>query len=520
VVALVLTIPLGEVPSTAQTIESGFPAKIDPYQPREPQRVCDPAPKPGVVDFANMLLQSYPASGSSGISRDCGVRGTSEHKEGRAFDWAVSVSNSEQRAAAENALNALLATDEHGNKHAYFRRFGLMYIIWNGQIFSASNPEAGWRTYACNPSASYDSCHTRHVHFSFSTAGAQRKTSWWTVGPPAQDANDAGEAAEPAETMVERVAGAREIDTAVEISRKAFPSDASAEQVFIADTESPHDAIVASVMAGAFHGSVLLTGRDDRIEKPVDVEIKRLLGDGEGDDDGDDGDATPQITFVGDGDALPDDLLDAYGDRYRVRRIAGDDRVATARLGAEEIDDRSRQQSAVLIGIADVLDALPMVAVAAANDWPVVFTDADELSSDTRAFLTERDITHVHIAGPDTAVSQAVADEISDVLDKTVERHSGVNRYEAAVKVAERFFALPSAYAVASGRAWPDAVVGATYAGERRHAPVLLTGGKKLNRDVLDYIKRSQSPDAHGLIIGGDMVVEPKVAKQLRKRLD
>ena len=161
-------------------IESGFPAAVDPYQPREPQTVCDPMPKPGVVDFANLLLKSYPASGSSGISRDCGVRGTSEHKEGRAFDWAVSVSNPEQRAAAENALGALLATDEHGNRHAYFRRFGLMYIIWNRQIFSASYPEAGWRPYACNPNASYDSCHVGHVHFSFSRAGAQRRTSWWT----------------------------------------------------------------------------------------------------------------------------------------------------------------------------------------------------------------------------------------------------------------------------------------------------------------------------------------------------
>jgi putative cell wall-binding protein len=512
-VALALLVPLGEAPSAAQTIDSGFPAEIDPYQPRDPQRICDPGPKPGVVDFANLLLASYPASGSSGISRDCGVRGTSEHKEGRAFDWAVSVSNPEQRAAAENALSALLATDEHGNTHAYFRRFGLMYIIWNGQIFSASHPEAGWRPYACNPSASYDSCHVRHVHFSFSRAGAQRQTSWWTVGPPAQPkGQDSGDtASEAADDVVERIAGDREIDTAVELSRQAFPAGASAEQVFIADAGSPHDAIVASVMAGAFHGSVLLTGADDEIEEPVDAEIARLLGD----------DAPQsQVTFVGDSDALPDDLLDPYRDRYEVRRIAGDDVVGTARTAAEEVADHSRQNSAVVIGTSGVLDALPMVAVAAANDWPVVFTDVDELPSDTRAFLVANDISHVHIAGPDTAVSEAVANELGDVLHKTVERHSGANRYDAAVNVAERFFALPSAYAVASGRDWPDAVVGATYAGERRHAPMLLTGGKKLDDDVLAYIKRSRSPDSRGVIIGGDVVVEPKVARQLRKRLE
>src|SRR5690606_26788304 len=127
VVSLLVAVDASPAAAAAgEPIQSGFPAEIDPYQPREPQRVCDPRPKPGVVDFANLLLSSYPASGSSGISRACGVRGPGEHKEGRAFDWAVSASNPEQRAAAEDALNALLATDEHGNRHAYFRRFGLM----------------------------------------------------------------------------------------------------------------------------------------------------------------------------------------------------------------------------------------------------------------------------------------------------------------------------------------------------------------------------------------------------------
>lgn len=500
-------------------IQSGFPAEIDPYQPRDPQRICDPSPKPGVVDFANLLLRSYPGTGSSGISRDCGVRGHSEHKEGRAFDWAVSVSNPEQRAAAEHALSALLATDEHGNAHAYFRRFGLMYIIWNRQIFSASSPAAGWRPYACNPAASYDDCHTRHVHFSFSKAGAQRETSWWTQGPPATGGTGSAPGAgggqdqdADAAERVQRIAGQLQIDTAVEVSARAFPADASAEQVFVAGTDSPHEAIVASVMAGAFNGSVLLTGGTDEVEEQVDAEITRLLGDT----------AQGRVTFVGDDDALPDDLLEDYQDRYRVRRIAGGNDVATARLAADEIDERSRQQSAVVIGAGDddVLDALPVVAVAAANDWPVLFTRTDRLPAATRGFLADRTITHVHIVGSDEAVSEAVEEQIDEMDGITVERHSARDRYALSVAIAERFFALPAGYAVTSGVDWPDAVVGASYAGERRHAPVLLTDGESLDDEVLDYIKRSRTPGATGVIIGGDLVVAPKVATQLGRRLD
>jgi putative cell wall-binding protein len=149
----------------------------------------------------------------------------------------------------------------------------------------------------------------------------------------------------------------------------------------------------------------------------------------------------------------------------------------------------------------------------------VVFTQSDRLATATRSFLVDHDIEQVHIAGPVSAVSQDVADEIAELADITVERHHGANRYETAVVVAEHFFALPAAYAVTSGVEWSDAVVGAAYAGERRHAPVLLTDGKTLADPVVDYIRRSRSPDSAGLVIGGASLVEPSVALRLRQEL-
>jgi hypothetical protein len=164
-----------------QLINTGFPAEIEPYQPSDPQTACDPTPKPGVVQFKDVLLATYPVTGFSGIARECGG-GTSEHKEGRAFDWGASVSNPQQRAAVDDALGKILATDEHGNTHALFRRLGLMYIIWNRQIISSSRIDEGWRPYQCVQPADSDTCHTEHVHFSFSWAGAMGQTSWFTSG--------------------------------------------------------------------------------------------------------------------------------------------------------------------------------------------------------------------------------------------------------------------------------------------------------------------------------------------------
>src|SRR4051794_25489377 len=80
---LVALLVLAPVAATAVPIE-GFAAY-------EPQTNCSPNAKPGTTKLSVWLQAQYPGSGSLGISRSCADGGVSEHKEGRAFDWAVSV---------------------------------------------------------------------------------------------------------------------------------------------------------------------------------------------------------------------------------------------------------------------------------------------------------------------------------------------------------------------------------------------------------------------------------------------
>ncbi len=471
---------------------------VDPYAPYEPQDACDPTPKPGVVAFAKLLLEAYPLSGWSGISRDCAVGGRSEHKEGRAFDWAVSVSNPQQRAVAEDALARLLGTDEDGNRHALFRRFGLMYVIWNRQIFSATQADAGWRPYACSSAASYDDCHVNHVHFSFSTAGAGMRTSWWTMAP---------EPAPPA-SVVDRIVAPTPARVAIEISAGAFPSAGSAEQVYIAHADERHDAMIASVMAGASHGAVLLTRGRKALEARVDTELRRLVGD-----------QRATLTFVGDTATLPDELLDAYRDGHEVRRVAGADAFGTARAAALDMEQTGQQRTAVVVGASALDEALPMVAVAAANDWPVIFTGRDELHADARRFLLEAGVTQVHLAGSTRAIARSVRRQIAELEGMRVTRHGGQDPEGISVAVADSFFAIPSGYAVARQDDPVTAAVAAAYAGERRHAPLLLTDGAALRAETTDYIIRTSSPDSVGLVFGAADAVQPRVERQLRRAL-
>lgn len=145
---------------------------IERLAPYVPQSTCNPTAKIGTRSLLALLERRYPGTGSDGISRACSIGGRSEHKEGRALDWAVNYNNATQRAQAASAINWLLKKDKMGRPYANARRLGVMYIIWNRQIWSAD--KRAWRPY------NGASAHRDHVHISLSWAGALAKTSFWT----------------------------------------------------------------------------------------------------------------------------------------------------------------------------------------------------------------------------------------------------------------------------------------------------------------------------------------------------
>lgn len=146
-----------------------LPVAVEAPSPYLPQRSCDPVARTGVVAFRALMLATYGRGHDGGMVRACSIGGSSEHKEGRAWDWMLAATNPADRAAADSVLQWLTR-----NEAANARRTGVMYIVWNHRIWSVYNQSAGWRAYSgANP-------HTDHIHFSFSWAGATGRTSWWT----------------------------------------------------------------------------------------------------------------------------------------------------------------------------------------------------------------------------------------------------------------------------------------------------------------------------------------------------
>jgi peptidoglycan hydrolase-like protein with peptidoglycan-binding domain len=148
-----------------------LPKTLDMVSPYIPQDSCDPVEKPGVAAFQKLILATYKTGFSDGAVRECYIGETSEHKEGRAWDWAIPATTKDH-ATAQHVVDWLTA-----DNGAMARRFGIMYIIWNRHIWGVYRMSDGWRPYVG------ESAHTDHVHFSFSWDGAEKRTSWWTGVP-------------------------------------------------------------------------------------------------------------------------------------------------------------------------------------------------------------------------------------------------------------------------------------------------------------------------------------------------
>lgn len=149
------------------------------------QTACDPVIRPGTRKLATLLASTYRSFGGSTwmSTYACGTDGTrSEHYEGRAIDWMVSVTNARQHEAAMATLHWLLATDAQGNQFAMARRLGIMYLIYDNRIWGAWDGQ--WQPYgncAHEKSAAYaNACHRTHIHISLTWNGAMGRTTFWT----------------------------------------------------------------------------------------------------------------------------------------------------------------------------------------------------------------------------------------------------------------------------------------------------------------------------------------------------
>ncbi|MCU1678132.1 MAG: hypothetical protein JWM93_2890 [Frankiales bacterium] len=239
---LALVVSLAAVAGTsggasAATVTPHFGPVIDSVA-YEPQRLCDPHAKPGVLAFRAFAERNFGA-GDLGITRSCHAGGTSEHKEGRAWDAAYNYYNPTQRARAERLIAWLLAPDSYGNQAANAKRLGIMYIIWHKHIWAPYDLESGWRAYS-GPDP-----HTSHIHISFTWDGAMKRTTWFSTATSFLDPYeqwDGGNFVDPAEDSLDPILTVTPVDEPSQAPAVSVP-EKNVHKVF----DEVHGAVISAV---------------------------------------------------------------------------------------------------------------------------------------------------------------------------------------------------------------------------------------------------------------------------------
>ncbi len=299
---------------------------------------------------------------------------------------------------------------------------------------------------------------------------------------------------------VGRIAGTNRYDTAAQIALE-YPGEP--DTVFISSGTSFADALSGSsaaanskmpstLEAGSLAAPILLT----RANVLPDETVAAL-----------DAIEPSQIVILGGTKSVTprvEAALEPYGD---VERIGGANRYETSQLIAELYP-----QDAPVVYVASgddarFADSLSGGALAGSQGAPVVLVRSDRVDEFTQAALDYLDADEVIVLGGPASVSDAVYDAIG-----ADDRLFGDDRFETSVAISEEFEGDIDATYVASGRAWPDALAGASLSGFLGQ-PLTLSDTNDVPDVVMDELDRL-SP-ASVTLLGGEKPLTEAVETEL-----
>lgn len=188
-------------------------------------------------------------------------------------------------------------------------------------------------------------------------------------------------------------------------------------------------------------------------------------------------------------------------------RLAGLERIGTAVAASRHAWPDGSASSVTLAASHNFPDALAGSPSAVAADGPLLLTPSDALSLQTSTEITRvlGGTGLVRILGGERAVEAMVADELR-AKGHTVQRISGSNRYETAVRIAETTVTAPTRIYIADGNDFPDAMIAGAAAATGDTVSVL-TSGTTLPDSTASYLNRY--PEAQLVAVGsaaGDAV--------------
>lgn len=169
-------------------------------------------------------------------------------------------------------------------------------------------------------------------------------------------------------------------------------------------------------------------------------------------------------------------------------------------------------ETVILANYDAFADALAAAPLAYKYKGPILLTQKDFLTAQTKQDIQALNPKEVIIVGGTGSVSAEVSRSIKEINENiSVRRIGGANRFEVAQKISTEL-GTPGTSIVADGMNFPDALAIAPYAA-RKGYPILLTQPKKLPTNTEAALKANKTIKT--IVVGGEASVGPGVYSKL-----
>ncbi|WP_194908236.1 cell wall-binding repeat-containing protein [Catenulispora rubra] len=282
--------------------------------------------------------------------------------------------------------------------------------------------------------------------------------------------------------IVKRLAGHDRYATGIAVSQRQWsdftdtaPGAKKAQAVVLARGDEFADALAGVPLAASVNGPLLLTPTA-ALDPRADAEIHRVIGPG----------SPAKTVYILGGTSAVSPAVE-HGLRtegYKVARLAGPDRYATARVIA--VQGLGSPANVIVATGQDFPDALAAGPYAAGpfsnNGQPaaIVLSHGRTLDPETASYIASKLVGSTAVNPHVTVVGgQAKAAVTAMAPPSTFSAFAGSDRYATAAQVAGNF-PLPVQAGIATGEQFPDALTGGALMASAS-GPILLTQPAKLS---------------------------------------
>lgn len=291
-------------------------------------------------------------------------------------------------------------------------------------------------------------------------------------------------------TTLKRISGKNRFETAVAISENTFQR---ADVVVIVNSHNFPDALSAGSLAYNLEAPILFSAKDSLNSSTLN-EIKRL--------------GAKSVILVGGTASLDTNVEKTLEfNNLTVERISGKSRFETSIEIAKRLEKNTEIDTVILANGFSYPDALSIAPYSAMKNYPILYTDFNEIDDSVKKYLMVAGYPNILIVGGEASVSEDIENELKN-LDFEVERTKGKNRYETSSKIAEKYIQDSKKVVLASGEDFPDALAGGVFAAKGK-APIMLTPKESLNQGASEYINQNNVFDVD--LLGGEGVLSSEL---------